>query len=139
MLVKELDLNYDRDKDGFNLEEIVINKRNKIIERMKSIHQRRLLNEVQQQVLTEDKILSKQIILENNLEKKLKSRKKKLSEKMFEEMTLKRKQLKNHLIGFKLKYEKDYINKLMQNEILNFNTPKSLQALLRKYKVMKSY
>ena len=56
---------------------------------------------------------------------------------MFEELTLKRKQIKNHIIGFKLKHEKDYINKLMKNDILNFNVPKSLEALLRKYKIMK--
>ena len=87
--------------------------------------------------MNEEKILSKKVILENNLEKKLKSRKKKLSEKIFEEMTLKRKQLKHHLIGFKLVQEKDYINNLMKNEIPNFNAPKSLQALLYKYKVMK--
>ena len=139
LLVKELDLNYDKDKDGFNLEDIVIKKRNKIKKRMKNSDQRLLLNEVQQQVLNEDAILSKKIILETNLEKKLNCRKKKLSEKLFEEMTLKRKQLKNHLIGFKLKYEKDYINKLMKNEIPNFNTPNSLQALLHKYKIMKFY
>ena len=56
---------------------------------------------------------------------------------MFEELTLKRKQIKNHIIGFKLKHENDYINKLMKNDILNFNVPKSLEALLRKYKIMK--
>lgn len=137
LLVKELDLNYNREKEGFNLEDIVINKRNIIKDRMKNTGQRWLLNQVQQQVINEDNILSKKLILETNLEKKLKSRKKKLSEKMFEEMTLKRKELKNHLIGFKLIYEKDYINKLMKNELPNFNVPQSLTALLHKYKIMK--
>lgn len=137
LLVKELDLNYNREKEGFNLEDIVINKRNIIKDRMKNTGQRWLLNQVQQQVINEDNILSKKLILETNLEKKLKSRKKKLSEKMFEEMTLKRKELKNHLIGFKLIYEKDYINKLMENELPNFNVPQSLTALLHKYKIMK--
>ena len=137
LLVKELDLNYNREKEGFNLEDIVINKRNIIKDRMKNTGQRWLLNQVQQQVINEDNILSKKLILETNLEKKLKSRKKKLSEKMFEEMTLKRKELKNHLIGFKLIYEKDYINKLMKNEMPNFNVPQSLTALLHKYKIMK--
>ena len=137
LLVKELDLNYNREKEGFNLEDIVINKRNIIKDRMKNTGQRWLLNQVQQQVINEDNILSKKLILETNLEKKLKSRKKKLSEKMFEEMTLKRKELKNHLIGFKLRYEKDYINNLMKNEIPNFNVPQSLTAILHKYKIMK--
>ena len=104
---------------------------------MKSKFQRQLLNQIQQQVLNEDKILSKKILLETNIEKKLNSRKKKLNEKMFEELTLKRKQIKNHIIGFKLKYEKDYINKLMKGDILNFNVPKSLEVLLHKYKIMK--
>ena len=134
-LIKELNLDYDR--DNVNLEEIILNKKNKIKERIRNPKQRRLLNQIQQQVMNEEKILSKKVILENNLEKKLKSRKKKLSEKIFEEMTLKRKQLKHHLIGFKLVQEKDYINNLMKNEIPNFNAPKSLQALLYKYKVMK--
>mgnify|MGYP002859705187 CR=1 FL=1 len=137
LLVKELDLNYNKDKEGFNLEDIVIKKRNIIKDRMKNTGQKWLLNQVQQQVINEDQILSKKLILETNLEKKLKSRKKKLSEKMFEEMTLKRKELKNHLIGFKLRYEKDYINKLMKNEMPNFNVPQSLTALLHKYKIMK--
>ena len=137
LLVKELDLNYNKEKEGFNLEDIVIKKRNIIKDRMKNTGQKWLLNQVQQQVLNEDHILSKKLILETNLEKKLKSRKKKLSEKMFEEMTLKRKELKNHLIGFKLRYEKDYINNLMKNEIPNFNVPQSLTAILHKYKIMK--
>lgn len=135
ILTKELDLNYDR--DNVDLEEIILNKKNKIKERMRNAQQRRLLNQIQQQVINEDKILSKKIILENNLEKKLKSRTKRLNERLFEEMTLKRKRLKHHLIGFKLVEEKDYINKLMKNEVLNFNTPKSLQVLLHKYKIMK--
>ena len=137
LLVKELNLDYDQDKEKVNLEEIITNKRNKLKERMKSKFQRQLLNQIQQQVLNEDKILSKKILLETNIEKKLNSRKKKLNEKMFEELTLKRKQIKNHIIGFKLKYEKDYINKLMKDDILNFNVPKSLEALLHKYKIMK--
>ena len=138
LLTKELNLDYDTENiENINLETIINNKRNKIKERMKSRQQRILLNQVQQQVLNEDKILSKKIILENNLEKKLKSRTKKLSERLFEELTLKRKRLKHHLIGFKLQYESDYINKLMNNEVLNFDVPKSLQALLYKYKVMK--
>ena len=137
LLVKELNLDYDQDKEKVNLEEIITNKRNKLKERMKSKFQRQLLNQIQQQVLNEDKILSKKILLETNIEKKLNSRKKKLNEKMFEELTLKRKQIKNHIIGFKLKYEKDYINKLMKDDVLNFNVPKSLEALLHKYKIMK--
>ena len=60
-----------------------------------------------------------------------------MTEKLFEELSLKRKQLKDHIIGFKLRYESDYINKLMENHVLNFDVPKSLQALLHKYKVMK--
>ena len=136
LLVKELNLDY-QDKEKVNLEEIITNKRNKLKERMKSKFQRQLLNQIQQQVLNEDKILSKKILLETNIEKKLNSRKKKLNEKMFEELTLKRKQIKNHIIGFKLKYEKDYINKLMKDDVLNFNVPKSLEALLHKYKIMK--
>ena len=136
-LTQELNLDYDNDDLNINLEAIVYSKKNKIKERMKNVQQRRLLSQVQQQVINEDKILSKKLILENNLEKKLKSRTKKLSEKLFEELTLKRKQLKHHIIGFKLRYESDYINKLMDNEVLNFNVPKSLQALLHKYKVMK--
>ena len=132
LLVKELNLDYDQDKEKVNLEEIITNKRNKLKERMKSKFQRQLLNQIQQQVLNEDKILSKKILLETNIEKKLNSRKKKLNEKMFEELTLKRKQIKNHIIGFKLKYEKDYINKLMKDDVLNFNVPKSLEALLHK-------
>ena len=137
LLVKELNLDYDQDKEKVNLEEIITNKRNKLKERMKSKFQRQLLNQIQQQVLNEDKILSKKILLETNIEKKLNSRKKKLNEKMFEELTLKRKQIKNHIIGFKLKYEKDYINKLMKDDVLNFNVPKSLEVLLHKYKIMK--
>ena len=137
LLVKELALDYDQDKEKVNLEAIINAKRNKLKERMKNAFQRRLLNQIQQQVVNEDKILSKKILLETNIEKKLNSRKKKLSEKLFEELTLKRKQIKNHIIGFKLKHEKDYINKLMKNDILNFNDPKSLEALLRKYKIMK--
>ena len=134
-LTKELNLNYDL--DHVNLEQIVIDKRNKILERMKNLTQKKILKEIQQQVINEDLILSKKIILENNLEKKLNSRKKRLSEKVFEEMTLKRKQLKHHLIGFKLRYESDYINKLMNNEAMDFNSPKSLKALLFKYKTMR--
>ena len=133
LLVKELNLDYEQDKEKVNLEEIITNKRNKLKERMKSKFQRQLLNQIQQQVLNEDKILSKKILLETNIEKKLNSRKKKLNEKMFEELTLKRKQIKNHIIGFKLKYEKDYINKLMKDDVINFNVPKSLEALLHKY------
>ena len=134
-LTKELNLNYDL--DHVNLEQIVIDKRNKILERMKNLTQKKILKEIQQQVINEDLILSKKIILENNLEKKSNSRKKRLSEKVFEEMTLKRKQLKHHLIGFKLRYESDYINKLMNNEAMDFNSPKSLKALLFKYKTMR--
>ena len=138
LLTKELNLDYNTENIlDINLEEIINNKRNKIKERMKNKQQRILLNQVQQQVLNEDKILSKKLILENNLEKKLKSRTKKMSERLFEELTLKRKRLKHHLIGFKLQHESDYINKLMNNEVLNFDVPKSLQALLYKYKVMK--
>ena len=136
-LIKEMNLNYDSDDLNIDLEAIVYSKKKKLKDRMRNAHQRIILNQVQQQVINEDKILSKKLILETNLEKKLKSRTKKLTEKLFEEMTLKRKKLKNHIIGFKLKYESDYINKLMENEVLNFNVPKSLQALLYKYKVMK--
>ena len=143
---KALNNNYSIDKkekedkkknEHVNLEQIVIDKRNKILERMKNLTQKKILKEIQQQVINEDLILSKKIILENNLEKKLNSRKKRLSEKVFEEMTLKRKQLKHHLIGFKLRYESDYINKLMNNEAMDFNSPKSLKALLFKYKTMR--
>ena len=63
----------------------MIDKRNKILERMKNLTQKKFLKEIQQQVINEDLILSKKIILENNLEKKLNSRKKRLSEKVFEE------------------------------------------------------
>ena len=136
-LKQELHLDYEEDDLNIDLEAIVYIKKNKIKERMKNTEQRILLNQVQQQVINEDKILSKKLILENNLEKKLKSRTKKISEKLFEELTLKRKQLKDHIIGFKLKYESDYINKLMDNHALNFGVTKSLQALLHKYKVMK--
>ena len=136
-LKQELHLDYDEDDLNIDLEAIVYSKKNKIKERMKNTEQRILLNQVQQQVINEDKILSKKLILENNLEKKLKSRTKKISEKLFEELTLKRKQLKVHIIGFKLKYESDYINKLMDSHALNFDVTKSLQALLHKYKVMK--
>ena len=136
-LKQELHLDYDEDDLNIDLEAIVYSKKNKIKERMKNTEQRILLNQVQQQVINEDKILSKKLILENNLEKKLKSRTKKISEKLFEELTLKRKQLKDHIIGFKLKYESDYINKLMDSHALNFDEIKSLQALLHKYKVMK--
>ena len=45
---------------------------------MKNAFQRRLLNQIQQQVVNEDKILSKKILLETNIEKKLNSRKKKI-------------------------------------------------------------
>ena len=136
-LIQDLHLDYDKDDLNIDLEAIVYSKKNKIKERMKNTEQRILLNQVQQQVINEDKILSKKLILENNLEKKLKSRTKKLTEKLFEELSLKRKQLKDHIIGFKLRYESDYINKLMENHVLNFDVPKSLQALLHKYKVMK--
>ena len=136
-LIQDLHLDYDKDDLNIDLEAIVYSKKNKIKERMKNTEQRILLNQVQQQVINEDKILSKKLILENNLEKKLKSRTKKLTEKLFEELSLKRKQLKDHIIGFKLRYESDYINKLMDNHVLNFDMPKSLQALLHKYKVMK--
>ena len=135
LLIKELDLNYDY--ENLDLEKIIWKKRNIMRQRFKTIDQKRLLNEVDQQVRHEDKILAKKIILENNLEKKLNSRKKKLNEKKFEELTLKRKQLKHHLIGFKLQYETAYINKLMKFQVLNFNDQKSLQALLHKYKVMR--
>ena len=135
LLIKELDLNYDT--DNLDLEKIMWKKRKKFNERFKNKEQIRLLNQVEQQIKNEDIILSKKIILENNLEKKLKSRKKKLNEKKFEEMTIKRKELKHHIIGFKLKYESDYINKLMKFQAHNFNDQNSLQALLHKYKVMK--
>ena len=88
LLIKELDLNYDY--ENLDLEKIIWKKRNIMRQRFKTIDQKRLLNEVDQQVRHEDKILAKKIILENNLEKKLNSRKKKLNEKKFEELTLKR-------------------------------------------------
>ena len=88
LLIKELDLNYDY--ENLDLEKIIWKKRNIMRQRFKTIDQKRLLNEVDQQVRHEDKILAKKIILENNLEKKLNSRKKKLNEKKFEELTLKK-------------------------------------------------
>ena len=129
----------DKKKNEMNIKSLIKKRKTDIKQLIQDLHteQRILLNQVQQQVINEDKILSKKLILENNLEKKLKSRTKKLTEKLFEELSLKRKQLKDHIIGFKLRYESDYINKLMENHVLNFDVPKSLQALLHKYKVMK--
>jgi hypothetical protein len=137
-LVKELKLDYKEQK--IDLEELVIKNAKKLHRHLQNMKQCILMNEIANKVIVEDKILSKEVFLEDTLTRKLKNRIKSKSEKEFEVLIKQRKLLKNKMMKYKLKSENEVIKGLMKNEILyDFDDMKSLENMIYKYRTMSHY
>ena len=136
-LVKDLNLYYKEQK--IDLEELVINNLIKLKRHLLNMRQKNISNEIARKVIIEDKILSKQIILESALEKKLRSKKKNKSVTNYGLLLTKRKNLKNIMMNNLVKNEDEIINGLMKNENVDFNNTKSLEKLIYKYRAMSHY
>ena len=134
LLVKELNLNYKKYK--IDLEELVTNNVYKLKRNLQNITQLKLLNKVANRVILEDKILSKEVILESALARKLKKRIKSKSEIEFELTIKKRKELKNNLLKNKEKNDDEQIKGYLMNEIPDFYDLKSLENMVKKYRTM---
>jgi hypothetical protein len=134
LLIKELNLNYKKYK--IDLEELVINNVYKLKRNLQNITQLKLLNKVANRVILEDKILSKEVILESALYRKLKKRIKSKSEREFELTIEKRKELKNSLLKNKEKNDDEQIKGYLRNEIPDFYDLKSLEEMVKKYRTM---
>ena len=134
LLVKELNLYYKKYK--IDLEELVTNNVNKLKRNLQNITQLKLLNKVANMVILEDKILSKEVILESALARKLKKRIKSKSEREFELTIKKRKELKNNLLKNKEKNDDEQIKGYLRDEIPDYYDLKSLEAMVKKYRTM---
>ena len=137
-LVKELNLYYKEQK--IDLEELVIKNTKKLFRHLQNMRQCLLMNEIANKVIVEDKILSKEVFIEDTLSKKLNNRIKTKSDKEFDALIKKRKILKNRMMKYKLKAENEVIKGLMKNEILyDFDDMKSLENMIYKYRTMKHH
>ena len=134
LLAKELNLNYKKYK--IDIEELVTNNVYKLKRNLQNITQLKLLSKVANRVILEDKILSKEVILESALARKLKKRIKSKSEREFELTILKRKELKNNLLKNKEKNDDEQIKGYLKNEIPDFYDLKSLEEMVKKYRTM---
>ena len=134
LLVKELNLYYKKYK--IDLEELVTNNVYKLKRNLQNITQLKLLNKVANMVILEDKILSKEVILESALARKLKKRIKSKSEREFELTIKKRKELKNNLLKNKEKNDDEQIKGYLRDEIPDYYDLKSLEAMVKKYRTM---
>ncbi len=85
-----------------------------------------IMNEIANKVIVEDKILSKEVFIESSLAKKLRKRYKSKSDKEFEFLIEKRKYLKNKMMKYREKTEKEIIGGLMKNEKFDDNEIKTL-------------
>ena len=134
LLVKELNLDYKKYK--IDLEELVTNNVFKLKRNLQNIAQLKLLNKVANRVILEDKILSKEVILESALARKLRKRIKSKSEREFELTIKKRKELKNNLLKNKEKNDDEQIKGYLIDEIPDFYDLKSLEEMVKKYRTM---
>ena len=134
LLAKELNLNYKKYK--IDIEELVTNNVYKLKRNLQNITQLKLLSKVANRVILEDKILSKEVILESALARKLEKRIKSKSEREFELTILKRKELKNNLLKNKEKNDDEQIKGYLKNEIPDFYDLKSLEEMVKKYRTM---
>ena len=134
LLVQELNLYYKKYK--IDLEELVTNNVFKLKRNLQNLTQLKLLSKVANKVILEDKILSKEVILESALARKLKKRIKSKSQKEFELTILKRKELKKSLLKSKEKTDDEQIKGYFKNEIPDFCDLKSLEVMVKKYRTM---
>jgi hypothetical protein len=137
LLVKELNLHYDEQK--IDLEELVIKNAYKLRQHLQNDKQFRIMNEVANKVIVEDKILSQEVFVESSLYRELRKRYKSKSDKEFEFLIEKRRYLKNKIKKYKQKTENEVITGLMKNEMFDFDNIKSLEEMLYKYRTMNHY
>ena len=137
LIVKELNLHYDEQK--IDLEELVIKNAFKLRHFLQNDKQFKIMNQVANKVIVEDKILSKEVFIESSLAKKLRKRYKSKSDKEFEFLIEKRKYLKNKMMKYREKTEKEIIGGLMKNEKFDYDDIKSLETMIYKYRTMNHY
>ena len=137
LLVKDLNLHYDEQK--IDLEELVIKNAYKLRQHLQNDKQFRIMNEVANKVIVEDKILSQEVFVESSLYRELRKRYKSKSDKEFEFLIEKRRYLKSKIKKYKQKTENEVITGLMKNEMFDFDNIKSLEEMLYKYRTMNHY
>ena len=136
LLKKELNLYYNEKK--IDLENLVINNVYNMSKHLQNLKQFKIMNNIANKVIVEDKILNKEIFLESSLARKLRKRikNKNKNEIEFETLIEKRKYLKNKIIKYKEQTENKVIKRLMKNDMFDYDDIKSLDEMIYKYRTM---
>ena len=136
-LIQELNLHYK--EQNIDLEELVIKNVYNLKKHLQNMQQFRIMNQIANKVIVEDKILSKRVILESSVEKKLRKRIKTKGDKEFDKLIEKRKYFKNKVMKYSKKTENEEIKGLLKENIFNVDDINSLEEMIFKYRAMSHY